>query len=438
VIKGGDVLTHTVHRHEPGVAVYSKESPFVNIVDETSDVLVVDKPGTLPIHPCGGYHVQSLMNILEPIYGGKLYTIHRLDRLTSGLLILGKTSLVAQEWGKSIMNRNCQKVYLARVAGKFPLNAGGDASKLRLSGDSCPINGEWPEYATIGNSKSRDVAMERKRNAHGFWIINGKGQVTGNDVDLQRVFDSKFDEDDWLKNADSETDSESKEQMLWFHLACPTRIAKHKDGVCEAGSFETVDDDLYLKGVKPAQTSFGVVRYDPTTDSTVVVCKPVTGRTHQIRLHLQHLGHPIANDPNYGGEMWYGNADGQRVCQVARERLETIDQDNKADIERSRIGKVPVAPVASTISEPATEKEIQAGVSEAVRQETESIHDFIRRTCVWCARQQAGGINRDMLEFLIRSPGIWLHALKYSFTVSDGRSVSYRAPFPSWVQFDDL
>jgi hypothetical protein len=227
VIKGGDVLTHTVHCHEPGVAVYSKESPFVNIVDETSDVLVVDKQGTLPIHPCGGYHVQSFMNILEPIYGGKLYTIHRLDRLTSGLLILGKTSLVAQEWGKSIMNQNCQKVYLARVAGKFPLNAGGDASKLRLSGDSCPINGKWPKYATIGNSKSRDVAMERKRNAHMFWIIKGKGQVTGNDVDLQRVFDSKFDEDDWLKNADSETDSESKEQMLWFHLACPIRIAKH-------------------------------------------------------------------------------------------------------------------------------------------------------------------------------------------------------------------
>ena len=69
VIKGGDVLTHTVHRHEPSVAVYSNEAPYVPIVQDTPDVLVVDKPGTLPIHPCGGYHVQSLMNLLELQFG---------------------------------------------------------------------------------------------------------------------------------------------------------------------------------------------------------------------------------------------------------------------------------------------------------------------------------------------------------------------------------
>ena len=79
------------------MAVYSQEPPFVRIVQETNDVLVVDKPGTLPVHACGGYHVQSLMNLLEPQFG-KLYTIHRLDRLTSGLVILGKTSAIAQEW----------------------------------------------------------------------------------------------------------------------------------------------------------------------------------------------------------------------------------------------------------------------------------------------------------------------------------------------------
>ena len=57
LIKGGDVLTHTVHRHEPAVAVYSQEAPFVHVVEETKDVVVVDKPGTLPVHACGGYHV---------------------------------------------------------------------------------------------------------------------------------------------------------------------------------------------------------------------------------------------------------------------------------------------------------------------------------------------------------------------------------------------
>ncbi|CAN0300220.1 unnamed protein product, partial [Hapterophycus canaliculatus] len=42
------------------------------------------------------------------------------------------------------------------------------------------------------------------------------------------------------------------------------------------------------------------VRYDAASDTSVVECTPVHGRTHQIRLHLQWAGHPIANDPCYG------------------------------------------------------------------------------------------------------------------------------------------
>lgn len=80
--------------------------------------------------------------------------------------------------------------------------------------------------------------------------------------------------DEWLKSTDP--DCEGKEQndgKVWFHLACPTRIAKHKDGVCEAGSFDYLEDDLYKKTVKPAHSSFGVVSYDPETDSTLLVRK---------------------------------------------------------------------------------------------------------------------------------------------------------------------
>ncbi|OEU20571.1 pseudouridine synthase, partial [Fragilariopsis cylindrus CCMP1102] len=206
IIKGGDILSHTVHRHEPGVAVQSDVEPYVTVVEETDELLIVDKPGTMAVHPCGGYNMQSLVNILiehytSPLTGGKiekLYPVHRLDRLTSGLIILGKNSSVAQTLGKCIMNRGCQKLYLARVKGKFPL-----------------------------------------------------------------------------------------------------KIVKHKDGVCETSSFDDLSDELYKKTVKPAHTAFGVVSYDEKTDSTLVICRPYTGRTHQLRLHLQHLEHPIANDPNY-------------------------------------------------------------------------------------------------------------------------------------------
>ena len=53
-IKGGDELTHTVHRHEPavGLADTSSDDP-VRIVYEDETLVAVDKPATLPIHPCG-------------------------------------------------------------------------------------------------------------------------------------------------------------------------------------------------------------------------------------------------------------------------------------------------------------------------------------------------------------------------------------------------
>ena len=41
----------------------------------------------------------------------------------------------------------------------------------------------------------------------------------------------------------------------------------------------------------------------------MVIAKPRTGRTHQIRIHLRYLGYPIANDPCYGGKVYNGLKD---------------------------------------------------------------------------------------------------------------------------------
>jgi hypothetical protein len=77
--------------------------------------------------------------------------------------------------------------------------------------------------------------------------------------------------DDWLKPIDTSDGKKETGDKSWFHLACPTRIVKHKDGVCETSSFDDLSDELYKKTVKPAHTSFGVVSYDEKTDSTLVV-----------------------------------------------------------------------------------------------------------------------------------------------------------------------
>ncbi|KXZ50865.1 hypothetical protein GPECTOR_14g116 [Gonium pectorale] len=56
-----------------------------------------------------------------------------------------------------------------------------------------------------------------------------------------------------------------------------------------------------IAGAKPAVTHFRRLSVAPDGLTSVVEAVPKTGRTHQIRVHLQHLGHPIANDTQYGG-----------------------------------------------------------------------------------------------------------------------------------------
>jgi tRNA pseudouridine synthase 9 len=57
---------------------------------------------------------------------------------------------------------------------------------------------------------------------------------------------------------------------------------------------------------KPCHTVFTRMAFNGHT--SLVRCEPVTGRTHQIRVHLRHLGFPIANDPYYGGQLFEHNS----------------------------------------------------------------------------------------------------------------------------------
>ena len=56
--------------------------------------------------------------------------------------------------------------------------------------------------------------------------------------------------------------------------------------------------DCHPEG-KSAETHLRALGYDAASDTSLVLCEPFTGRTHQIRLHLLRVGHPIANDPTY-------------------------------------------------------------------------------------------------------------------------------------------
>ncbi|MEO7851277.1 MAG: RluA family pseudouridine synthase [Rubrivivax sp.] len=61
---------------------------------------------------------------------------------------------------------------------------------------------------------------------------------------------------------------------------------------------------------KPALTHWRVLHHDPVTDTTRLALRPVTGRTRQLRLHLQAVGHPIVGDLLYAPSL-YAASEGQ-------------------------------------------------------------------------------------------------------------------------------
>ncbi|HHH51099.1 MAG TPA: RNA pseudouridine synthase, partial [Campylobacterales bacterium] len=58
---------------------------------------------------------------------------------------------------------------------------------------------------------------------------------------------------------------------------------------------------------KYAKTEFKPIYYDKKYNTTLIECKPLTGRTHQIRIHLFHVKHPIVGDPIYNTSFKYAN-----------------------------------------------------------------------------------------------------------------------------------
>ena len=220
VVKNGDLISHRCHRHEPPVS-----SRPIKIVYEDENVVAIDKPSGIPVHPAGRVRYNSVTKILEHEMGFTVHPCNRLDKLTLGLMFLGKTPKGAEFFVKQIRERTVRKEYIARVKGKFP----------------------------TGLVKSTEPLL--------------------------------------------------------------TQSPKH--------SLNVVDFD---EG-KPAETEFQRVSYDAETDTSVVKCHPLTGRTHQIRVHLQYLGYPIANDPIYLSEFIWGENLGKGnkgACEALIERLDQI------------------------------------------------------------------------------------------------------------------
>uniref|UniRef100_K3X6W2 Pseudouridine synthase RsuA/RluA-like domain-containing protein n=1 Tax=Globisporangium ultimum (strain ATCC 200006 / CBS 805.95 / DAOM BR144) TaxID=431595 RepID=K3X6W2_GLOUD len=120
VIRNGDLLEHVMHRHEPAIHLDAMEVRSL-VHWNSDDVVVVNKPSSLPVHPSGAYRHNSMTFLLQRECDlPELFPVHRLDRLTSGLLMFSKSAVKARALCDEIASGGVQKHYVARVLGEFP------------------------------------------------------------------------------------------------------------------------------------------------------------------------------------------------------------------------------------------------------------------------------------------------------------------------------
>lgn len=116
-LNAGDIISLAIPvREEPKV-----DSRF-QVVYEDDYLLVINKPSGMPVHPSGIYRTQTLYNFLkaEKPYLSKIHLAHRLDRETSGLLVLARNPNIARTMQKMFASNGIYKEYRAVVHGSFP------------------------------------------------------------------------------------------------------------------------------------------------------------------------------------------------------------------------------------------------------------------------------------------------------------------------------
>lgn len=218
---GADTLLAVEALVEYEVHVVEPDVDFAyDIIHDDDDILVVSKSGNIPVHAGGKYFRNTLIAKLREELGQDLALAHRLDRETSGVVVLTRTTEAARALAAAFAQGDVAKSYLAIVHGE-------------------PRDDEFVVDAPISRSR-RGPTTEYPIARMVIDRVRGKPART-----TFRV----------LERLDNPTRSEG-----------PTTTAE-------------------------AERHHG---------HSLVEARPETGRTHQVRLHLEFAGHPIVGDKIYG------------------------------------------------------------------------------------------------------------------------------------------
>jgi 23S rRNA pseudouridine1911/1915/1917 synthase len=215
----GDVVAITVE--EAAEVDTRPEDIPLDILFEDADLIVVNKPAGMVVHPAPGSPSGTLVNALLHHFGGNLSgvggekrpgIVHRIDKDTSGILVVAKSDRAHHGLAAQFADHSMEREYFAVCHG-VP-----DASDPRLRG-------------------VRGVSFE-----------GGTLKIT-------------------------------------------TQLARHRT--------DRQRQAVLFSGGRHAVTRVRVV--EPHGPVAVVACRLETGRTHQIRVHMSHVGHALVGDQTYGG-----------------------------------------------------------------------------------------------------------------------------------------
>ena len=112
----------------------------IRILHEDEDLVVVQKPAPLPMHPCGRFNRNSLASILDEVYAPqKMRLAHRLDANTSGVVVFSRHKQAATFVQPQFSAGTVRKRYLCRVQGHVPHSIGDEfESRERISTELMP------------------------------------------------------------------------------------------------------------------------------------------------------------------------------------------------------------------------------------------------------------------------------------------------------------
>ena len=342
-----------------------------------------DKPSGILSHPSGRNSPYNMYDEIWSLYGQDACVAHRLDLETSGILIVAKDKDAARELKECFEQRRVMKSYLALVRGDLQSAAcNGEIENCYALGSYEICRSKFADDAVSlpdNVSDLRDtLALKGVGNKFGFNILsNGasrglwrstlsggaqakfkSGAPTG-DVDSGSEFDAlSCGVSDKLKPTIAMSSADNRHKPCALSVAkslpatskgCvnlkkfePAKYAKFSEKLKFLKDFEGFVIDAQIapsdefadlkirmkisRDGKEAITLIRPLRYFEDMDASLIECYPLTGRQHQIRLHLFAAGAPILGEPLYG---------------LSREQAERILDKKMDETERIRTTGAP-------------------------------------------------------------------------------------------------